>query len=223
MWSFHSGAAEDSDLLGCDSVSLDAWPRRFERPKCLRLKTKSPAVKSAHCNRATRRFSQRYDMDRVFALGRRRQTVTGQCFDVSVFLFIFTLSRYRQGWLGAQWRKPCFAHYGLHQSKKSPLRNSEVCHPRCVFKLYDETSTSPRGLGILYKTLLARNLSKPEDGRYRPKHVVFFLLLITTSLSHIYLQLCFDWIYLTIYVIYMPRCRQFLYSGVQYLFIPDAK
>ena len=35
-------------------------------------------------------------------------------------------------------------------------------------------STSPRGLGILYKTLLARNLSKPEDGRYRPKHVVFF-------------------------------------------------
>ena len=38
----------------------------------------------------------------------------------------------------------------------------------------DEISTSPRGLGILYKTLLARKLSKPEDGRYRPKHVVFF-------------------------------------------------
>jgi len=29
------------------------------------------------------------------------------------------------------------------------------------------------GGGILYKTLLARKLSKPEDGRYRPKHVVF--------------------------------------------------
>jgi len=36
-----------------------------------------------------------------------------------------------------------------------------------------EISTSPRGLGILYKILLARKLSKPEDGRYRPKHVVF--------------------------------------------------
>ena len=34
-------------------------------------------------------------------------------------------------------------------------------------------STSPRGLGILYKTLSARKLSKPQDGRYRPKHVVF--------------------------------------------------
>jgi len=28
-------------------------------------------------------------------------------------------------------------------------------------------------IGILYKTLLARKLSKPEDGRYRPEHVVF--------------------------------------------------
>jgi len=28
-------------------------------------------------------------------------------------------------------------------------------------------------LSILYKTLLARKLSKPEDGRYRSKHVVF--------------------------------------------------
>ena len=37
----------------------------------------------------------------------------------------------------------------------------------------DKISTSPRGLGILYKALLARKLSKPEDGRYRPKHVVF--------------------------------------------------
>jgi len=26
---------------------------------------------------------------------------------------------------------------------------------------------------LLYKILLARKLSKPEDGRYRPKHVVF--------------------------------------------------
>jgi len=26
---------------------------------------------------------------------------------------------------------------------------------------------------ILYKSLLARKLSKPEDGRYRPKRVVF--------------------------------------------------
>ena len=31
----------------------------------------------------------------------------------------------------------------------------------------------PRRLGILYKTLTARKLSKPDDGRYRPKHVVF--------------------------------------------------
>jgi len=29
----------------------------------------------------------------------------------------------------------------------------------------------------LYDTLLARKLSKPEDGRYRPKHVVFPLLI----------------------------------------------
>jgi len=28
------------------------------------------------------------------------------------------------------------------------------------------------GLGLLYKTLLARKLSKPEDGCCRPKHVV---------------------------------------------------
>jgi len=34
-------------------------------------------------------------------------------------------------------------------------------------------------LSILYKTLLARKLSKPEDGRYRPKHVVFPLLVNT--------------------------------------------
>ena len=26
---------------------------------------------------------------------------------------------------------------------------------------------------ILHETLLARKLSKPENGRYRPKHVVF--------------------------------------------------
>jgi len=37
----------------------------------------------------------------------------------------------------------------------------------------DEISTSPRGLGMLYKTLIARKLSKPDDGRYRPKHLVF--------------------------------------------------
>jgi len=28
-------------------------------------------------------------------------------------------------------------------------------------------------LDILYKTVRARKLSKPDDGRYRPKHVVF--------------------------------------------------
>ena len=38
----------------------------------------------------------------------------------------------------------------------------------------DEISTSPRGLCILYITLIARKLSKPDDGRYRPKHVVFY-------------------------------------------------
>ena len=35
------------------------------------------------------------------------------------------------------------------------------------------------GLGILYKTLLARMLSKPEDGHYMPKYVVFPLLINT--------------------------------------------
>jgi len=38
---------------------------------------------------------------------------------------------------------------------------------------------SENGLGILYKTLLARKLSKIEDGRYRPKHVVFPLPIKT--------------------------------------------
>jgi len=32
---------------------------------------------------------------------------------------------------------------------------------------------------ILYKTLLARKLSKPEDDHYRPKHAVFPLLINT--------------------------------------------
>jgi len=45
----------------------------------------------------------------------------------------------------------------------------------------DEISTSTRSLGILYKTLLARKLSKPEDGRYRPQHVVFLLLINTIT------------------------------------------
>jgi len=40
------------------------------------------------------------------------------------------------------------------------------------------TSTPPPSLGI-YKTLLARKLFKPKDGRYRPKHVVFPLLINT--------------------------------------------
>jgi len=43
----------------------------------------------------------------------------------------------------------------------------------------DVEISSPRGLGILYKTVLARKLSKPEDGCYRPKHVVFPLLINT--------------------------------------------
>jgi len=38
---------------------------------------------------------------------------------------------------------------------------------------YDELLTSPRGLCVLYITLIARKLSKPDDGRYRLKHVVF--------------------------------------------------
>ena len=38
----------------------------------------------------------------------------------------------------------------------------------------DEISTSTRGLCILYITLIARKLSKPDDDRYRPKHVVFY-------------------------------------------------
>ena len=36
----------------------------------------------------------------------------------------------------------------------------------------DEISTSTRGLCILYITLIARKLSKHDDGRSRPKHVV---------------------------------------------------
>jgi len=38
-----------------------------------------------------------------------------------------------------------------------------------------EMSTSPRGLD----TLLTRKLSKPEESRYRPKHVVLPLLINT--------------------------------------------
>ena len=34
--------------------------------------------------------------------------------------------------------------------------------------------------------LLARKLSKPEDGRYRPKHVVFPLLINTIIEPYIY-------------------------------------
>jgi len=39
--------------------------------------------------------------------------------------------------------------------------------------------SKPRGDIELYKTLLARTLSKPEDGRYRPKHKVIPLLINT--------------------------------------------
>jgi len=38
----------------------------------------------------------------------------------------------------------------------------------------DKISTSTRGLCILYITLIARNLSKTDDGRYKPKHIVFY-------------------------------------------------
>ena len=48
-------------------------------------------------------------------------------------------------------------------------------------------NTSPRGLGILYKTLLARNVSKPENDRYRPKHVVIPLLINTTIQPYIFI------------------------------------
>jgi len=50
----------------------------------------------------------------------------------------------------------------------------------------------------IYKTLLARKLSKPEDGRYRPKHVVFLLLINIITYPYIY-SCVFDWIYLTIH------------------------
>jgi hypothetical protein len=43
----------------------------------------------------------------------------------------------------------------------------------------DEISTSTCDLCILYITLIARKLSKPDDGRYKPKHAVFLLLIIT--------------------------------------------
>ena len=47
-----------------------------------------------------------------------------------------------------------------------------ILYKTLLTKTDDEISTSPRGLGILYKTLLVRKLSKPENGHYRPKHVV---------------------------------------------------
>jgi len=37
----------------------------------------------------------------------------------------------------------------------------------------DAISTSPHSLCILYITLIAR-MSKPDDGHYRPKHIVFY-------------------------------------------------
>ena len=40
----------------------------------------------------------------------------------------------------------------------------------------DEISISPRGLCLLYVTLIAR-MSKPDDGRYRAKHVDFSVYL----------------------------------------------
>ena len=89
-----------------------------------------------------------------------------------------------------------------------------MCHHRCAFKLYgevnsvkkhnykiwlndDEISTSPRGLGTLYKTLLARKFSEPEDGRYRPKHEVFSLANKHHHLA-IFYSCVFDWIHLSI-------------------------
>ena len=38
----------------------------------------------------------------------------------------------------------------------------------------DDISTSTRCLCILYITLIARKLSKPDVGCYRPKNVVFY-------------------------------------------------
>jgi len=56
----------------------------------------------------------------------------------------------------------------------------------------DEISTSPRGLCILYKNLLARKLSKPEDDRYRPKHVVFSI-----ANKHHHLSINYSCVFLT--------------------------
>jgi hypothetical protein len=44
-------------------------------------------------------------------------------------------------------------------------------------KVGGDVEVSPHGLDILYKTLSARKLSKPDDGHYRPKYVVFPLLI----------------------------------------------
>ena len=54
----------------------------------------------------------------------------------------------------------------------------------------DEISKSIRGLCLSYLTLVARKLSKPEDGRYRTNHVVF----IANKHRHLamYSWLCFD-------------------------------
>ena len=48
------------------------------------------------------------------------------------------------------------------------------------------------GLVSLTSSLLARKLSKPEVGRYRPKHVVFFPLLINTTIYPYIYSCVFD-------------------------------
>jgi len=54
-----------------------------------------------------------------------------------------------------------------------------ICINRVAMLRSHEISTSLRGLGILYITLIARKLSKSDDGRHRPKCVVFTLLINT--------------------------------------------
>ena len=87
-------------------------------------------------------------------------------------------SMFRVEEIGAGWREDGYRVWYLVAVSRAvePVRKTGFHKPQSHSQKShknDEISTSPRGLGILYKTLLARKLPKPEDGRYRPKRVVF--------------------------------------------------
>ena len=63
------------------------------------------------------------------------------------------------------------ATYKIHSRNRHPTKLSLT---KAANDNDDEISTWTCGLCMLYVTLIARKLSKPDDGRYRPKHVVFY-------------------------------------------------